>query len=137
VIARINNDKKLFLSIYFFDIFNFFYYYYNYRKFCKKVYVLAISVACFGYILPEGYTPATCISSMDHLRGHHVPLKDLKSGPGKLIQGLGITRELYGTSLMHKNDLYIADQEAINDRCTKARACIGISKAQEKFCYSL
>lgn len=64
-----------------------------FRDFCSH------AVARPGDVPGQGYRRHAGIDSMRHLHGPHIPLEYLTNGPGELTQALGITRELYGTSL--------------------------------------
>ena len=56
--------------------------------------------------------------------------KDLCSGPGKLVEAMGITKDMYGLDLTKKGALVLLDDGFKPD--TVATPRIGISKAKER-----
>lgn len=92
--------------------------------------VAHISQEKAGGVLIRAVEPLSGIDIMETNRGTKI-LKQLTNGPGKLAQAFGITKQLYGVSLMEPGPLYIMNGPDLAIHvCTASR--IGISQAQEK-----
>ena len=82
------------------------------------VYLIYGMYSCFNVVAgPEGFPEAVLIRSAQPVEGGELMTarrrgaaeKNLLTGPGKLCQGMDITRKLYGVPLWREGELFLAE----------------------------
>lgn len=91
--------------------------------------IVAEEVGIGAAVLIRALEPTQGIEFMKKRRSKE-NLKDLCSGPSKLVQAMGITKDDYGKPL-YQGDLYIIPQK-IKDFQIEKGSRIGISRAKDK-----
>lgn len=81
-----------------------------------------------GAVLIRALLPTRGIDFMMKRRNTN-SIPSLASGPAKLTQALGITKELYGEDLTRLSKLYIVNGIDLKKRVIESRSRVGIKKA--------